>query len=344
VSAGSDPPQSVIEAFALDADSITPLTGGLINRSFSARRRAGGETVLQRVNPIFAPAVNDDIDAVTRHLEARGLVTPRLIPTLAGDRFVRHGDQIWRLLTRIEGETFDAIADAAAAREAGRVLGAFHAALADYPAPLSNRRPGVHDLPRHLAGLRRALDVHRDHPAFTAVAELAQAIFAVADELDPLPELPSRLVHGDPKISNVVFAGGRAVCLVDLDTIAAMPAPLDLGDALRSWCNTASEDAAGSAFSIERFDAAIAGYRAGAGELLGADEWRAVPAATLTIAVELAARFAADALAESYFAWDRQRFDSASAHNRARAAAQLGLARSLRAALPAMSARVVTRM
>ena len=56
-----------------------------------------------------------------------------------------------------------------------------------------------------------------------------------------------------------------------------------------------------------------------------------MPAATLTITVELAARFAADALAESYFGWDSERFGSAGEHNHVRARSQLGLAENIQA-------------
>ena len=48
-----------------------------------------------------------------------------------------------------------------------------------------------------------------------------------------------------------------------------------------------------------------------------------------TITLELAARFCADALEESYFGWNKEVFSSASAHNLHRAKIQLGLARSV---------------
>jgi Ser/Thr protein kinase RdoA (MazF antagonist) len=336
VTADTAPPPAVLEQYGLDPASVTPLAGGLINASFAVRRLAGDAGVLQRLNPIFAPAVNEDLDAVTRHLHARGLVTPLLLPTLDQRKYLEHAGALWRLLTRIEGETRETLSTDREASEAGRVLGVFHAALADFEAPLANRRPGVHDIARHLANLERALSLRLDHADFAQVHALAREILAFAREIAPLPALPSRLVHGDPKISNVVFAGDRAVCLVDLDTIARMPVPLELGDAIRSWCNTAAEDSADSQFSIERYRAAIAGYREGAGEWLSRAEWQAIPAAAVTIAVELAARFAADALEESYFGWDPSRFRRASEHNLARARAQLALARGMRDALPAM--------
>jgi Ser/Thr protein kinase RdoA (MazF antagonist) len=230
------------------------------------------------------------------------------------------------------------VPDDALAREAGRMLGVFHRALADFDQPLSNRRPGVHDTPRHLEKLRRALAAHGAHPAHANVAALAERILALAAAAVPPAALPDRLVHGDPKISNVVFRSGLAVCLIDLDTLARMPVPLELGDALRSWCNLESEDTAAARFSSARFEAALEGYAAGAGALLGAAEWQAIPKAMLTIAVELAARFAADALDESYFGWDAARFASASEHNLTRAAGQLALAEHIRKALPRLQA------
>ena len=45
------------------------------------------------------------------------------------------------------------------------------------------------------------------------------------------------------------------------------------------------------------------------------------------IALELSARFAADALEECYFGWDRDRGEAAGDHNLARARGQLALAR-----------------
>jgi Ser/Thr protein kinase RdoA (MazF antagonist) len=142
-------------------------------------------------------------------------------------------------------------------------------------------------------------------------------------------------VHGDPKISNLLFEhdSDRALCLIDLDTLAHMPVALELGDALRSWCNPATEDAASARFVRAFFEAAIEGYADAAQGLLAPEEWRAIPRGALTITVELAARFCADALRESYFGWNRARYESASAHNQARVHGQLKLAAGIRAEL-----------
>ena len=120
--------------------------------------------------------------------------------------------------------------------------------------------------------------------------------------------------------------GDRALCLIDLDTLARMPIALELGDALRSWCNPRTEDATDAHFQRPLFEAAVEGYAAEARGFLTPVEWQSIPAGTLTVCVELAARFCTDALRERYFRWDASRYPSASAHNQARTRGQLQVA------------------
>ena len=327
------PPPAVLAAFELVADSLVRATSGLINPTWYARSTHGTPLVLQRVNAIFPAVVNLDIAAVTEHLARKGLVTPRLVPNRDGALWLEQDGVVWRVLTRIDGVSHDALESPTQAREAGRVLAEFHRAVSDLDHTFRNARLGVHDTARHLRGLRDALVEHRDHRDIRNIAPLAERVLALAAALPPLPASGDRIVHGDPKISNLMFAheGGRALCLIDLDTLSRMPVALELGDALRSWCNPATEDAANARFVRPLFEAAVTGYAAAAQGFLTPAEWQAIPAGTLTITVELAARFCADALRERYFGWDNRRYPSASAHNQARTRGQLQVAESLEA-------------
>lgn len=325
------PPKAVLAAYAAGAARVRPLGTGLINQTFVVDGAPAGRFVLQRLHSIFRAEVNDDIETVTAHIASRGLVTPRLVSTRSGALWVKHGESVWRALTWVDGVSLDRLERPGQAREAGALLGRFHRAVSDLEHKFRSARPGVHDTARHLAGLRRALAEHADHPRYSAVEPLARRILAAADGLAVLPEVPPRIVHGDPKVNNILFDHDRerAVCLIDFDTLTHMRLLLELGDAFRSWCNSAGEDRAQGVFSVELFAAGIEGYAAQARQLVSPAERPAIVTATETIFVELAARFCADALNESYFAWDPRAFVNRSEHNQVRAESQLSAAASL---------------
>ncbi|HET8696426.1 MAG TPA: hypothetical protein VFO94_03005, partial [Gammaproteobacteria bacterium] len=67
------PDTAVLAAFGLAAEPVRRAASGLINPTWYVRSAAGEPLVLQRVNPIFSPAVNEDIAAVTAHLAAKGV-------------------------------------------------------------------------------------------------------------------------------------------------------------------------------------------------------------------------------------------------------------------------------
>jgi Ser/Thr protein kinase RdoA (MazF antagonist) len=327
----SNTAQSVLANYGLETARISPLGNGLINQTWLVENGASEHFVLQRVNSMFPAAINQDIDVLTRHIEAKGLTTCRLVPANDGALWVEHEKGVWRLLSRVDGASRNALTSAAQAREAGMVLGQFHLAVSDLEHTFSNLRLGIHDTARHLRFLDETLRNRTDHPEYAAVSSLGREILDIARSLPVLPEVPDRVVHGDPKVNNILFeaGGNRAICLVDLDTISKMPLPLELGDAMRSWCNPSGEDYWTGEFSAELFIPAIEGYAEQTRGWILPEEWSSIVPATHIILIELAARFCADALNETYFAWDPQKFATRSEHNQVRAAGQLTEARSL---------------
>jgi hypothetical protein len=117
--------------------------------------------------------------------------------------------------------------------------------------------------------------------------------------------------------------------VLDLDTLAHGTLDIELGDALRSWCNAGTEDDPHPRFQADVFRAALHGYAHEAKAWMTQEEWLVLPAAVERICLELAARFAADALHETYFGWDPLRFPARGEHDLARARNQLGLARDV---------------
>lgn len=308
---------------------IRALAGGLINETFEVEA-GGARYVLQRVAPIFAPEIHYNIVMVTERLAARGLVTPLLLRADDGRPWIDLADGgIWRLMSKIEGLTFHAARGPAQARSAGALVARFHAALAGLDAAFQAQRAGVHDTAAHLKTLEEALVSHKKHRLYDAVAELAERIVSGIEALPPLAELRVWVTHGDLKISNLLFSPGcsdEAICLVDLDTVGRMPLWQELGDAWRSWCNPAGEDVRAAFFDEALFAASWAGYVGAQGVALTAEERLSLVDAPTRIALELAARFAADALRERYFGWDHGRFAAAGEHNLLRAYGQASLA------------------
>jgi Ser/Thr protein kinase RdoA (MazF antagonist) len=323
--------KTILPQFGIDAAEVNPMGTGLINQTFLVRTTDHAQFVLQRLNPIFSPEINIDIDVVTRQIETAGHPTPRLVPAQHGQLWVESASEIWRVLTYVAGVCCDTLGDPDQAREAGALLARFHLTLSKLQHEFVNVRPGPHDTARHLKALRDVLDSRRGHPNYVEIAPLAKEILSLAAQLPVLPGLVDRVVHGDPKISNVVFddADGKAICMIDFDTLTRMPLPLELGDAFRSWCNPAGEDTPQAGFSLELFAMAISGYASEAGGFIEPQERSSVVSAIRTITLELAARFCADALTESYFAWNPNKFSSRSEHNRVRTQGQLAVYRSL---------------
>jgi Ser/Thr protein kinase RdoA (MazF antagonist) len=344
-------PHEVLGRYAsLSGRPSRPFGTGLINDTFLVEGR-DGDAVVQRLHPVFSPAVHHDIEAVTARLAERGVATPTLVRADDGALWVERprddgSPGVWRAMTFVrESHTWDKVPSAAVAREAGALVGRFHAALDGLDWAYQGRKGRAHDTARHLDALARALDEHPAHRLHAEASRVAGELLEAARPLADFTALPARHAHGDLKISNLLFdARDRGLCLVDLDTVGRMAWPHEMGDALRSWCNPAGEDHDDVELDEGLFAAAIEGY-AGAGPRLVTDAERALLVDGLaTICVELSARFLADALHERYFGWDPARYAARGEHNLVRARGQWALARSVlrrKDALRALTARLL---
>lgn len=336
---------------------VSPLGDGLINETYLVEATASSATlrraVLQRVSPIFGRAVHEDIEAITAHLAQKGQATPRLLRTRSAELSVQlHSDaldpadrgSIFRLLDFIPGHCYPRMT-AALAGPAGRLVGRFHVAVSDLQHDFHFTRPGAHVLSQHIDKLQRALS-DASRPDFVpSEAQVPPAFFPLAEQLLRFAEtvelsdarvaaLPRRICHGDLKVSNLRFDdAGQGVCLLDLDTLGWLPLPLELGDALRSWCNASplGEDSAEARFDLSLFEGALRGYADSASALLVPAEREALVAGLLRIAFQLAVRFAVDVVRQNYFRFrvDPARHPTRAAHNLLRAQGQFSLVQAV---------------
>jgi hypothetical protein len=114
-------------------------------------------------------------------------------------------------------------------------------------------------------------------------------------------KLPLRTIHGDPKVNNVMLdtATGLAVGLVDLDTVKPGLVHFDLGDCLRSGCNTLGEEIENlqqAHFDPEICRALLRGYLDQAGDFLTPNDYAYFFDAIRLLSFELGLRFFTDYL------------------------------------------------
>lgn len=314
--------------------TCAPLEGGLINGTWQV-----GEppiAVIQSLSPIFRPEVNLDIAAITQRLSERGVLTPELLPTDTGDLwFLDEEGCCWRALNWLPGVTYSKVAKAEMAFEAGAMVARWHAALEDFEHDFQFSRPGAHDTLAHMQHLEESLEKGRVHRLYDQVGGVAEQILGAWRSWEGRLDGPQMLSHGDLKISNLRFdAHGKAIALLDLDTMGYLSLDVELGDALRSWCNRSAEDAENCVFDLANFQSAAEGYLSE--RTLNTEEQEALPRGVERICLELASRFAADALNESYFGWNPSIAPTQGEHNLLRARGQLSLAQSVRLQIRSM--------
>lgn len=317
---------------------VTRLDSGHVNESFEVLL-ADGPVLLQWISPVAFPdaeAVQDNVERVLDHLAAtvpeRG--HPQLVATADGRRRVRADGGLWRALGWLPDRLTLTQPDSdARAGLAGAAVGAFTAALTGLPAAaLNDVLADFHDLERRLAALDQAR-TRASVAALDAAAALLEEIDAQRGaRRDAMPTGPRRVIHGDPKFTNILFAraGTAPAVLVDYDTVMPGRFAWDFGDFLRSAAGRGAEDDPVRAnVHVPRMLAGAAGALDGlrpapdAPPLLGSAERRSLAGAPAGMAYMLAVRFLTDhLLGDPYFRIHRP------GQNLDRARTQLALARA----------------
>jgi hypothetical protein len=314
------PPHAALAFFLPEepACSLEPLGQGNINDTWRVNLAGGRRLVLQRLHPGVFPdpgAVMANLRTVTGHLSQRaepGISFFRLMTNSRGqDHCIDETGCCWRLLTHIDHtRTLASLANPAQAEAIGTLLGRFHLLTASLdPDTLTDPLPDFHITPRYLArydAIRGMVRKEDEQEAFCR--DLIEALRPTASLLEEArARLSRRVIHGDPKAANFLFAAeaDRAVSLIDFDTVKPGLLLHDLGDCLRSCCNPLGEhqpDPATTVFDPDFFQALMAGYLRQAGDLLAATDRELLVASVALISFELGLRFFTDHLeSDRYF-------------------------------------------
>ncbi|MBE9059624.1 phosphotransferase enzyme family protein [cf. Phormidesmis sp. LEGE 11477] len=336
--------------------TVEPLGNGNINSTFLVTVQAESQSrfVLQKINAqVFEQPelVIQNMVVLSEHLRDRVggqslyWETPQIIPTVNGQNFWQdEADNYWRAINFIENSrVLETIETLAHAKEVGYGLAMFHRLISNLPVKkLANTIKSFHITPIYLKRYGKVLRRYQanfsvdrsDHSRIIryciAFIEARQTWAHVLEKAKAAGHLHLRPIHGDPKVNNIMLGtDGRAISLIDLDTLQPGLIHYDIGDCLRSSCNRLGEETPDweqVVFDVALAKAMLEGYFSLARDFLSEYDYLYVYDAIRLIAFELGLRFFTDYLAGNvYFKVKHP------THNLTRAMVQFKLTESIEA-------------
>ena len=231
-----------------------PLSSGLINQTWKVCY--GIHTViLQRVNQnVFAHP--EDIDAnlrlILNHFKNNhpDYLIARLQTTSDGNTLLYVNEGFYRVFDYIENSfTTDTVSSANHAFEAAKQFGLFTCNLKTLDASKLNITiPEFHHLPfRYHLFLNACKSSNNDraNQASDLIRTILEKEYLIKkyESFVAHKETHIRVTHHDTKISNVLFSSaGKAICVIDLDTVMPGYYISDVGDMLRTYISPVSEE------------------------------------------------------------------------------------------------------
>lgn len=307
----------------------TPFGSGHINDTFlltfELKKMGRMKVILQRMNSsIFKDPIHlmDNILGVTSFLRDKIIEnggdpereTLNVIPALDGKPYYKDsfGDY-WRSYVYINDATcYDQVENADQLYQSGVAFGNFQRMLADYPADsLTEVITGFHDTKARFEVFKKAVEAD----VMGRVSEVQEEIQFVLDredvacylgECQAKGEIPLRVTHNDTKLNNVMIDNktGKAICVIDLDTVMPGLAVNDFGDSVRFGASTAAEDEkdlSKVSCSMELFEAYTKGFIEGCGGRLTKREIELLPMGAKVMTYECGMRFLTDYLEGDHY-------------------------------------------
>jgi hypothetical protein len=325
-----------------------PYGNGHINDTFLLVFDIAGmgsmKVILQRMNKeIFTKPVElmENIMGVTAHLRKKIIEngddpereTLNVIPALDGKPYYRdsYGDY-WRAYRYITDTTcYDQVEKPEHFYQSAVAFGNFQCLLADSPAEtLHETIEGFHDTKARFAVFKKAVaeDVMGRAASVQKEIQFVLEREDVANYFGTLQEkgeLPTRVTHNDTKLNNIMIDNktGKAVCVIDLDTVMPGLAMNDFGDSIRFGASTAAEDETDLekvSCDMELFEIYTKGFIEGCAGRLTEREIELLPMGAKVMTFECGMRFLTDYLqGDVYFKIHRD------GHNRDRCRTQFKL-------------------
>ena len=313
----------ILNAFDLPEGERTavPFGNGHINNTFLVRIAGAEEKyILQRINSyVFKkPAeVMENMRHVTEYLREEirreggdpARETLQLISARSGECWAADAEgEVWRVMLFVpDTESPQLPDDLGVLEDCGRAFGRFARRLKDFPAAsLHETIVDFHNTPVRLrqledAAARDACGRLKDVAEEMAFARAREAETRILTDALAAGKIPLRVTHNDTKVNNVLLdkKTGKAICVVDLDTVMPGLLAYDFGDAIRVGACSAEEDERDLSlvrFELPKYRAFAAGFLSELKGALGEEELLSLEAGARLMTLENGMRFLADHL------------------------------------------------
>jgi Ser/Thr protein kinase RdoA (MazF antagonist) len=354
---------AILSQFQLEdkISDVKPFGNGHINDTLNVITESGeSKYILQRINHhIFTDVdlLQKNISIVTSHirkkLEAAGETeidrkVLTFLPAKDGKLYYFDGESYWRVCLYIAGSKTIEDLTTVSAYEAGKAFGRFQSMLADIPeGVLGETIPNFHNMEFRLQQFNDALKANaagRLDEVQDLVDEITKRAKAmcIQEELYREGKLKKRINHCDTKVNNILFdENDKVLCVIDLDTVMPGFVLSDIGDFIRTGCNTGAEDDENLdnvKVNTEIFEAYARGYMETAKDFLTPEEIKLLPYGGRLLTYMQTVRFLTDYLnGDTYYKIHSPK------HNLQRTRAQFKLLQELEAKAAEMDAIIQGR-
>jgi len=271
--------KQVVESFFPGCHSfrIEPLGNGHINDTYKLSISGNPDHfVLQKINtnvfknPIaIALAHQKILEHISNKIDS--IEISKIITNSAGELIFRDSsDGAWRLTTFLSNShSIEVAVESWQANEAGKGFGWFLKVCSllnphEFEEPIQN----FHSVSYRLSQLDNAIAQNlsgRLEPALESISffNSRREQMVAIEILLKKGILPTRVVHNDTKINNLLFRNKNVAAVIDLDTVGPGSILYDYGDAIRTVASTSLEDEKDLEkvdFCIERFSYFTVGF------------------------------------------------------------------------------------
>ena len=355
---------AIVHQFNIDGEVVDcyPYGNGHINdtRLVTVRNKhEHREYILQKINKnVFKnPALlMENYVNVTKYLRERiteqggdpDRETLNVLPAKDGKYYyVDDRGDYWRLTLFVKGSVcYDKVERPSQFYDSALAFGNFQYLLRNYPADTLNETiVNFHNTPDRYRQFTEALEADVVGRAEGVKEEIEfvrsrREFMNILEDAHRAGTLPLKVTHNDTKLNNILFdkKTGKALCVIDLDTIMPGYSVNDFGDSIRFGATTALEDERDLSlvnFDISLYEAYVEGFIRGAKGGLTRGEIDLLPIGAIMMTLECGMRFLTDHLSgDTYFKISREN------HNLDRARNQFKLVSDMEARLDEMRAIV----